>query len=229
MAQPKLTRSPSLTYIWMAVSILVVIVLFRRWDMLASARQRAEWWAILGAFLLADYLFLIVPIRDSKSIRRLRLAGKLWALVAWLSVAAFVYTAAQGAHLSASLLVNVEMGAIGLLLLVILVYAVFRLSKEWVREALRSIVARAGGGFVVHFQPDAEIADALSAIPGARSESLHSESRPQPGEPQDWSVPASPDSAAALLQFAKRFDFDFVPQKSGAENSAIEKASARGR
>ena len=228
MAQPKLTRSPLLTYFWMVVSILVVIILFRRWDTLASSRQRAEWWMVLGAFLLADYLFLIVPIRDSKSIRRLSLAGKLWALLAWLSVAAFVYTATQGARLSASLLTNVQVTALGLLLLVLLVYAIFRLSKEWVREALRSIVARTGGGFLVHFHPDAEIAAALTAIPGAQPESSHRSSLQESG-PQDWSVPASAASAAALLQLAKRFDFDFVPQKISAENLEIEKEFARGR
>ena len=224
MAQLKLTRSPSLTYIWMAISILVVVVLFRRWDILASSRQRAEWWMILGAFLLADYLFLIVPIRDRKSIRRLRLAGKLWALVAWLSVAAFVYTATQGARLSASLLTNVQVTALGLLLLALLVYAIFRLSKQWRREALRSIVARTGGGFLVHFHPDAEIAAVLSLVPGAQPGSSHTDSGPQ-----DWSVPASPVSAAALLQLAKRFDFDFVPQRTATEDLEIEKGFVRGR
>lgn len=228
MAQPQLTRTPLLTYFWMVVSILVVIVLFGRWDMLTSSRQRAEWWMILGAFLLADYLFLIVPIRDRKAIRRLSLAGKLWALVGWLSVAAFVYTATQGARLSASLLTNVQVTAMGLLLLMLLVYAIFRLSKEWRREALRSIVARAGGGFLVHFHPDVEIAAALGAIAGAQPDSSHPDSHPESG-PQDWSVPASAVSAAALLQLAKRFDFDFVPQRASAENLETEKELVHGR
>src|SRR5205823_13939617 len=144
------------------------------------------------------------PIRDSKSIRRLSRAGKLWGMGAWISVAAFVYIAMRGAQLRGTLLENVELTSLGLLLLTILVYAIFRLSKQWIREALRSIVARAGGGFLIHFEPDAEIAAALKEVPGAHAETSYPDS-----QPQDWSVPANAASAVALLQFAKKFDFDF--------------------
>ena len=229
MAQPKLTRSPAVTYTWMAASILVVIVLFRRWDMLGNSRQRNQWWLILGAFLLADYLFLIVPIRDTRAIRRLSRAGKLWGLLAWVSVAGFVYAAMAGARLRGTLLENVEISSLGLLLLAILACAIFRLSKEWIREPLRSIVARADGGFLVHYHADPEIAAALSAIPGAQAQASQLDSDSERGRLQDWSVPASAASAAALLQFAKRFDFDFVPQKSAGQNSVLEKELARGR
>ena len=51
MAQPKLTRSPALTYTWMVISVVVVIILFRRWDAIATGKQLRDWWLILGGFL----------------------------------------------------------------------------------------------------------------------------------------------------------------------------------
>lgn len=219
MAQSRLTRSPALTYAWMAVSIVVVIILFRRWDAIANSKQMRDWWLLLGGFLLIDYLFLIVPIRDARSIRRLTLAGKLWALLAWLSVADFVYVAMRGAQLRGTLLQYAEIISLGFLLLVALVYAIYRLSKLWIREPLRSIVARAGGGFLIHFQADAEISSALRSIAGAEAID----------DGGGWAVPANAESAAALLQLAKRFDFEFVPQKSQLSDLDLQKELARGR
>jgi hypothetical protein len=222
MAQPKLTRSPALTYAWMAISLVIVIVLFRRWDAIATSSQLREWWIILGGFLLADYLFLITPIRDSRAIRRLARAGKLWALVAWLSVAGFVYVAMRGARPHGTLRQYVEIISVGFLLLILLVFAIYRLSKQWVREPLRSIVARAGGGFLIHFQADAEISAALKAIAGAQPETA-------PAGGEDWALPANAESATALLQLAKRFDFEFVPQRSAVSDSTLQKELARAR
>src|SRR5579864_8423132 len=119
MAQPKLTRSPALTYTWMVISVVVVIILFRRWDAIATGKQMRDWWLILGGFLLVDYLFLITPIRDSKAIRRLSRAGKLWGLLAWLAVADFVYIAMRGARPHRTLMQYVETTSFGFLLLVL--------------------------------------------------------------------------------------------------------------
>ena len=221
MAQPKLTRSPALTYAWMAVSIVVVIILFQRWNAIATSTQMRKWWLTLSAFLLADYLFLITPIRDSRSIRRLTRAGKLWALLAWLAVADFVYVAMQGAHPHGTLLQYVDIISFGFLLLVLLVFAIYRLSKQWMREALRSIVARAGGGFLIHFQADADISAVLKSIAGAQQNETDAS--------EEWMVPANAESAAALLQLAKRFDFEFIPQKSDLSDSGLQKELVRAR
>lgn len=223
MSQPKLTRSPALTYTWMAVSIVAVIILFRRWDLVATGRQMRDWWLLLGGFLLVDYLFLITPIRDSKSIRRLTRAGKLWALLAWLCVADFVYVAMRGAKLRGTLLQYVNVIALGFLLLLILVYSIYRLSKQWVREPLRSIVARAGGGFLIHFHQDSAISAALRSISGAEPVI------PTEGATEDWTVPANAEAAAALLQLAKKFDFEFVPQESELTDVELQKDLARGQ
>jgi hypothetical protein len=59
----------------------------------------------------------------------------------------------------------------------------------------------------VRFEGEDEVANALREIPGA--EQSHA------GE---WLVPANAGAAAALLQFARQYDFDFVPQaRSGGE------------
>jgi hypothetical protein len=207
---------------WMAISLVIVIVLFRRWDAIATSSQMRDWWLILGGFLLADYLFLITPIRDSRAIRWLARAGKLWALVAWLSVAGFVYVAMRGAQPHGTLLQYVEIISLGFSLLLLLVYAIYRLSKHWVREPLRSIVARAGGGFLIHFQADAEISATLKSITGAQPEAASA------GD-EDWALPANAESATALLQLAKRFDFEFVPQRSLVNDIELQKELARAR
>ena len=33
------------------------------------------------------------------------------------------------------------------------------------------------------------------------------------GAPNEWSVPANPQAAEALLQFAKKYDFEFLPSR----------------
>jgi hypothetical protein len=212
----KLTRSPGLSYFWMVIAIVVVAILFTRWQWFISHGRQSLWWALLMTFLVADYLFLITPIQDHKSIRHLSGAGKLWAAVAWICCVAYLVVIARGIKPAmANSATIVQLGLIGLLLLVLLVFAVYRLSHEWIRESLRSVVARAGGGFLVRFVTnaagDAEMMAGLQAIPGAQ----------QLAAANEWSVPADPAAATALLQFAKKHDFDFVPNKTNFKEELI--------
>lgn len=200
----KLTRSPGVSYLWMALAIVVVAVLFGGWGWFMSHGHKRLWWELLISFLVADYLFLLTPIQDSKSIRRLSNAGKLWAAVAWVCCVAYLVVIAREIRPTVSNRnMIIKLGVLGFLLLIVLVFSVYRLSHEWIRESLRSIVARAGGGFLVRFLADPEIVESLHAIPGAE---------PLAGA-NEWSVPADPVAASALLQFAKKYEFDFVPAK----------------
>src|SRR5215471_7172137 len=92
----KLTRSPGLSYLWMGIAIAVVAALFTRWQWFISHGRQRLWWELLLVFLVADYLFLITPIQDHKSIRRLSAAGKLWAAVAWVCCVAYLVVIARG-------------------------------------------------------------------------------------------------------------------------------------
>ena len=211
----KLTRSPAVSYLWMAIAITVVAALFSGWRWFVSHGHQLLWWVLLVVFLVADYLFLLIPIQDSKSIRRLSPAGRIWAAAAWVCCVAYlVIIAREIKPVSSNRNLIIELGLLGFLLLAMLVFCIYRLSREWIRESLRSIVARNGGGFLVRFLADPEITQSLGTIPGAQ---------PLPGANQ-WSVPADPVAAAALLQFAKKHDFDFVPAKN-----TFEKELLRGR
>ena len=212
----KLTRSPGLSYLWMGVAIAVVAVLFTRWQWFINRGEQRLWWILLVAFLVADYLFLITPIQDYKSIRRLTTPGKLWALVAWLCCIAYLVVIARSIKpVAANRGAIIRLGVLGLLLLGVLVFAIYRLSHEWIRESLRSVAARAGGGFLVRFvaraTDNAEMIAGLEAIPGAE--------RLEPGN--EWSVPAEASAAAALLQFAKKYDFDFIPSRTNFREELI--------
>ena len=148
----KLTRSPGLSYLWMGIAICIVAVLFTRWQWFINRGQQRLWWELVLVFLAADYLFLITPIQDHKSIRRLSIAGKLWAAIAWMCCIAYLVVITRGIKpvLANSSLI-IQLSLLGLLLLVVLVISVYRLSHEWIRESLRSIMACAGGGFLVRF------------------------------------------------------------------------------
>ena len=212
----KLTRSPGVTYLWMALAITIVAALFSRWEWFNSHGHQRLWWELLIAFLLADYLFLITPIRDSKSIRRLSTIGKVWAALAWICCVVYLVVIAREIKpVRSNQGMIIKLGSLGLLLLVILVFSVYRLSHEWMRESLRSVVARAGGGFLVRFvanpSGDPELVEGLQTIPGAQRLQAANE----------WSIPADPISAAALLQFAKKHDFDFVPNKTNLKEELI--------
>jgi hypothetical protein len=215
---PKLSRSPGLTYAWMACAVLFVIYLFAVWERFVARQRQGVWWLMLAVFLLFDYLFLIIPIRDSKSLRHLSRAGKLWAALAWLLVAAFVYAAIVGSRYRKLSWTTAGIATCSLLLLGLLVFAIYRLSREWIRESLRSIVARSGGGFLIRFQPDEVIAAVIAIIPGVQP--VHDADAGSGG----WSVPADPAAAAALLQFAKQFDFEFVPKPGGSLQEKISRA-----
>jgi hypothetical protein len=212
----KLTRSPGLSYLWMGVAIAVVAVLFTRWQWFISYGRQRLWWELLIAFLVADYLFLIIPIQDHKSIRRLSAAGKMWAAAAWMCCVGYLAVIARGVKpVMANSAAIIRLGLLGLLVLVLLVFSVYRLSHEWIRESLRSVAARTGGGFLVRFVKstahDAEMMAGLQAIPGAQPLEVANE----------WSVPADAAAAAALLQFAKKYDFDFVPSKTNFKEALL--------
>src|SRR5437016_2908051 len=103
-----------------------------------------DWWGLLAAFLLVDFLFLLIPIRQGPSLRRLSAAGRGWAAAAWLLVIFFLWvvvpTNAIGLRRQHPILVT----SAGLLFLAALVVAIWKVSSSWVRESLRSIVARTG-------------------------------------------------------------------------------------
>ncbi len=212
----KLTRSPGLSYLWMGIAICIVAVLFTRWQWFINHGRQRLWWELVLAFLAADYLFLITPIQDHKSIRRLSPAGKLWAAIAWMCCIAYLVVITRNLKpvLANSSLI-IQWTLLSLLLLVILVISVYRLSHEWIRESLRSIVARAGGGFLVRFVTtptgDSEVLAGLQTIPGATP----------PTAAKEWSGPADPAAASALLQFAKRYEFDFVPTKTNHKEELL--------
>ena len=63
----------------MLAAMLVVVLLFNRWQDGMSRQRLLLWWALLIVFLLLDFLFLLVPIRQVNSFRRLTRRGKLWA------------------------------------------------------------------------------------------------------------------------------------------------------
>ena len=212
----KLTRSPGLSYLWMGIAICIVAVLFTRWQWFINRGQQRLWWELVLVFLAADYLFLITPIQDHKSIRRLSIAGKLWAAIAWMCCIAYLVVITRGIKpvLANSSLI-IQLSLLGLLLLVVLVISVYRLSHEWIRESLRSIMACAGGGFLVRFVTaptgDSEVLAGLQGIPGATPLAAANE----------WSVPADPAAASALLQFAKRYEFDFIPTKTNHKEELL--------
>jgi hypothetical protein len=94
-------------------------------------------------------------------------------------------------------------GSVGLFFLVVLVYGVLRLAREWRSAPVRFVVAAESGGFIVRFPPNERINAAVQQIPGVLPTS----------EPGAWAVPADAASTNALLQFAKVHDFDFLPSR----------------
>src|SRR5260370_34680775 len=156
----------------MGIGICIVAVLFTRWQWFINHGQQRLWWEPVLACLAAGCLFRITPIQDHKSIRSLSTAGKLWAAVAWMCCIAYLVVITRNLKpVLANSSVIIQLSLLGLLLLVILVISVYRLSHEWIRESLRSIVARAGGGFLVRFVTaptgDSEVLAGLQTIPGA--------------------------------------------------------------
>src|SRR5947207_4186131 len=91
MPRPKITRNPTISYVWMAISIGFVVGMFARWEAFMARGRQMLWWALLAAFLLADFLFLLVPIRQGASLRRLSAAGRGWVAAAWLLVIFFLW------------------------------------------------------------------------------------------------------------------------------------------
>ena len=64
----KLTRTPGMTYGWMVVAIGIVAFLFRQWKLGMAQQRQTLWWTTLVVFLVFDYLFLLLPIRDGASV-----------------------------------------------------------------------------------------------------------------------------------------------------------------
>jgi hypothetical protein len=195
----------------MAISIVFVVLLFARWEAFLAQKREWMWWLLLVVFLALDFLFLLVPIRDRHSIRQLSVVGKAWAASAWLLVFVFLLMVVPAQHAGEVKKHPLVLAGAGLVLLGMLVLAIWRLSSSWIREPLRSIIARESGGFLLRFEPQAGIATAVRTIPGA-----------EPGtETGEWVVPANANAAAALMQFARQFDFDFVPTRRGRAEELI--------
>lgn len=199
----KLTRTPGQSYAWMLAAIFVVVLLFNRWRDGMARERLLLWWAALIVFLAIDFLFLLLPIRQGNSIRRLTTNGKSWAALVWWTVLAFVAVVVPSGMQRVRREHPVLIGSVGLFFLVVLVYGVFRLAREWRSAPVRFIIAAESGGFIVRFPPNDQISAAVQQIPGVLPTS----------EPGAWAVPADAVSATALLQFAKTHDFDFLPSR----------------
>ena len=203
---PRLTRTPGQSYAWMMAAMLVVVVLFNRWQDGMSHQRLMLWWASLIVFLVLDFLFLLVPIRQANSIRRLTQRGKLWAALVWWTVLAFVAVVVPSGMQRVRREHPLLIGSVGLFFVVVLVYGILQLSKEWRSIPTRFIVAAESGGFIVQFPPNEEITSAIKTIPGALPTR----------DAGAWAIPADAAGTAALLQFAKTHDFDFLPTRRKA-------------
>src|SRR5256885_5152228 len=177
---PKLTRTPGQSYAWMLASVVVVTLLLNRWQPEMSRSRQLLWWASLIVFLLLDFVFLLIPIRQGNSIRWLTQRGKLWAALVWWTVLAFVAVVVPGGMQRVRHDHPLPIGSVGLFFVVVLVYPIPRLSKEWRSTPTRFIVAAASGGFIIQFPPSVEMASAVQQIPGALPTS----------EPGAWAIPA---------------------------------------
>ena len=203
---PTLTRTPGQSYAWMLAAMFVVVLLFNRWQDGMSRERIMLWWITLVVFLLLDFLFLLLPIRQGSSVRRLTTSGKLWAALVWWTVLAFVAVVVPSGMQRVRREHPLLIGSVGLFFLVILIYGVLRLSREWRSIPTRFIVAAESGGFIVQFPPNQEITSAIKAIPGALPTQ----------DAGAWAIPADAAATAALLQFAKSHDFDFLPTRRKA-------------
>src|SRR5438874_2385602 len=160
-----LTRTPGQSYAWMLAAMFVVVLLFNRWQDGMSRQRLLLWWASLVVFLIFDFLFLMVPIRQGSSIRRLTQRGKLWAALVWWTVLAFVAVVVPAGMQRVRREHPLLVGSVGLFFLVVLVYGVLRLSKEWRSIPTRFIVAAESGGFIVRFPPNEPMTVAVQRIP----------------------------------------------------------------
>jgi hypothetical protein len=201
-----LTRTPAQSYAWMAAAMVVVVLLFNRWQPGMSRERQLLWWASLIVFLSIDFLFLLLPIRQGNSIRRLTSRGKYWAALVWWTVLAFVAVVVPSTMQRVRREHPVLIASVSLFFLAVLVHGIFQLSKEWRSAPVRFIVAAESGGFIVRFPPNSQLSSAVQQIPGVLPTS----------EPGAWAVPAEADATSALLQFAKLHDFDFLPSKQKA-------------
>jgi hypothetical protein len=106
-------------------------------------------------------------------------------------------------------------GSVGMFFVVVLVYGILQLSKEWRNIPTRFIVAAESGGFIVKFPPSDELTAAVQRIPSVLATA----------EQGVWAIPADAAATAALLQFAKAHDLDFLPsrRKPAAFDAVVNK------
>ncbi len=199
----KLTRSPSFSLGWIAVSVPVTIALVNWWQWFLQHGHQLLWWTLWVGLQAAQFVFLIVPIRDLTCIRRLTRAGVLWTAASEVLVLGFVFIVGVGHNQHFERTHPRLQAGIGLAVFFLLLLSVWKVSRNWVAERLRSIVAAPGGGFLLRHDGNPEVAAEVSSLPGAQ---------PIEGS-QEWRIPADPEAAAALLRFAKKHGFDFVPAR----------------
>src|SRR5438270_2162962 len=157
---PKLTRTTGQSYAWMLAAMFVVVLLFNRWQDGMSRQRLLLWWASLIVFLLLDFLFLLVPIRQGNSLRRLTATGKAWAALVWWTVLAFVAVVVPSGMQRARREHPLLIGSVGLFFLVVLVYGIFRVAREWRSAPVRFIIAAESGGCMGQFLPKEHISPA---------------------------------------------------------------------
>jgi len=225
----KLYRIRGTSYAWLMVAIFFVIALYGYSQRFVTPGEAGSWRIGLGCVLITGLVLFGFFNRKQESVQPANLRNKflLYALLALLIV--FVEASLPDLKQLAGHRHPFLLGSAGLGLSGLLVFSIVMSFGRWVGEPARSIVARPGGGFLIRFgshQQGKEIVDAIQSLPGAQS------LRPSPArdETAEWALPASPLAAQKLLDFARKYNFDFVPAaRQPAQQSPLQDKAARGR
>jgi hypothetical protein len=186
-----------------AVWLGALFLLMRAWSYFSAARLAAVWWALYLAAFLAFFGMGLAPVRDRKVRRRLTFRGRLlWGLLCCLL--AFVWYW-YDIHTNPFFFRHYPWlwALSGLLLLGLFLFFALRIGRRHASvEPLPIILPAPGGGFLLRFVSSPRLASRLQKIPGARRQ-------PESGE---WTVPATTESAQALLALARRHGIEFEPR-----------------
>ncbi len=159
------------------------------WCVYAVRRGAPGWdWLAFGVPLALVLWFDVRPYRTATA----RVA--LTRMAQWLLVFRFV---ALAFTLAFAHFVHPLTWALGAVALLFVVGAVLRVVEE--RAPLRVITAAPGGGFLVSYPPDAAVDAELASVPGGERDA------------GGWKFAATPETADALLRFARAHGFEFTP------------------
>jgi hypothetical protein len=222
----KLYRIRGTNHAWLTTAIFFVTALYGYWQRFVSDGEPDLWRIGLACLLIADLVFFGFFNRKQALAKPSDLRDEISSYLLLVLLVLFVLDSLPDLHQLASHRHPFLLGLGGLVLSGLLVFSVVMSFERWVREPPRSIVARPGGGFLVRFgshQHGKEIISAIQALPGVQP--LHPSAALD--ETAEWALPADPLAAQALLDFARKYNFDFVPESrkiAPAQNKA-----ARGR